>query len=498
MASARRGRIMALTAAFLGWAFDGFEMGLFPLIGKPALQDLLGLSTAASPIVDRWFAVIIAVYLVGAATGGVLFGWLGDKLGRVKAMSLSILTYALFTGFCGFVTEAWQITALRFIASLGMGGEWSLGVALVNELWPGKSRAWTAGVIGAAANVGFLGVALFSLGMLNSMAFLQNLCLSVGLPDSLVQSLFQNGGWRFLMISGAFPALLIFYIRMYVPESGRWEEERAHGSTAHWAAADLKGVLAGAIAALTVIWAWSPLGVSATWAIVITIVGMAIVVWGYLYPVRRYLQRAIKAKALAANQEGIVITRMVQGALLAGVALLGTWGVMHWSASWAYDLTKGDASLHAKEWTQISTSIGAMVVTFFTPIVSEYLGRRLTYMLLCIGALGSALCFYLLHDSFGTSFLIWACISGGMNTSFYGLFPLYFPELFPTSVRATGQGFSYNIGRIIAAIGGLQTGTIKAAFDNDFAQAGAMLSSVYLLGMILIWFCPETKGKQLE
>ena len=90
---------------------------------------------------DQWFGVIMSVFLVGAATGGVVFGWLGDRIGRVRAMSLSIFTYAIFTGLCGFATEAWHIAVLRFIASLGMGGEWALGVALVTELWPDKSRA---------------------------------------------------------------------------------------------------------------------------------------------------------------------------------------------------------------------------------------------------------------------------------------------------------------------------------------------------------------------
>ena len=134
---------MALTAALLGWMFDGFEMGLFPLIGGPALNDLLGPSSAAQA--TQWFGAIIAVFLVGAATGGVFFGWLGDRIGRVRAMALSIFTYAVFTGLCGFATEAWHIAALRFVASLGMGGEWSLGVALVNEIWPNKSRALLAG-----------------------------------------------------------------------------------------------------------------------------------------------------------------------------------------------------------------------------------------------------------------------------------------------------------------------------------------------------------------
>ena len=105
------------------------------------------------------------MFLVGAATGGVFFGWLGDRIGRVRAMSLSIFTYAVFTGLCGFATEAWHIAALRFVASLGMGGEWSLGVALVNEIWPNKSRALIAGLIGAAANVGFLLVGLLSIGL---------------------------------------------------------------------------------------------------------------------------------------------------------------------------------------------------------------------------------------------------------------------------------------------------------------------------------------------
>jgi len=154
-------RQLTLLAAFLGWLFDGFEMGLFPLVGPPALKDLLKGDHALDA--TAWFGCIIAVFLVGAASGGVLFGWLGDKIGRVRAMALSIFTYAIFTGLCGFATEAWHIAVFRFIASLGMGGEWSLGVALVNEIWPDKSRAVTAGLIGAAANVGYLLAAVLSM-----------------------------------------------------------------------------------------------------------------------------------------------------------------------------------------------------------------------------------------------------------------------------------------------------------------------------------------------
>jgi MFS transporter, SHS family, sialic acid transporter len=149
---------MALAAALLGWMFDGAEMGIFSMVGRQAVKDLLSEHLATLPvdgqerIIGLWFGIIIASFLVGAATGGVLFGWLGDRIGRVRAMTLSVLTYALFTGACGLVGEAWQVGVLRFIASLGMGGEWSLGVALVMEVWPNRSRAFMAGLIGAAAN----------------------------------------------------------------------------------------------------------------------------------------------------------------------------------------------------------------------------------------------------------------------------------------------------------------------------------------------------------
>ena len=135
-------------------------LGLFSMVGRQAIRDLMKYGPTMTPDQESelglLFGVVIAVFLVGAATGGVVFGWLGDRIGRVRAMSLSVITYALFTGLCGLVSDPFQLAILRFIASLGMGGEWSLGVALVMEVWPNRSRALMAGLIGAAANVGYL------------------------------------------------------------------------------------------------------------------------------------------------------------------------------------------------------------------------------------------------------------------------------------------------------------------------------------------------------
>ena len=127
------GKWMALAAALLGWMFDGAEMGVFSLVGGKAMEALMpGVQKGER---DLWFNIIMASFLVGAATGGVLFGWLGDRIGRVRAMTLSVLTYALFTGLCGLAQVPWQVTGLRFLSALGMGGEWALGVALVMESW---------------------------------------------------------------------------------------------------------------------------------------------------------------------------------------------------------------------------------------------------------------------------------------------------------------------------------------------------------------------------
>ncbi len=219
-----RGQWLALAAALLGWMFDGFEQGIFGLVSRPALVELLHLREdarlAADPSaseavrkearqrVDRpvgaWNSGITAGFLVGAALGGWLFGWLGDRLGRVRAMVFSVLTYALFTGMAGAALGPWQMAGLRFLAALGMGGEWALGVALVMESWPQSMRPLLAGLIGAAANVGFL-----------LTVPLVQIVESVGMPVAA-------GGWRWALGTCAFPALLTFFLRVFVPESEKW------------------------------------------------------------------------------------------------------------------------------------------------------------------------------------------------------------------------------------------------------------------------------------
>ncbi|HUQ71630.1 MAG TPA: MFS transporter [Planctomycetaceae bacterium] len=512
------GAWMALLAALLGWMFDGAEMGVFSVVGRAAVQNLLHID--GKPSADQeaeigfLFGVIIASFLVGAATGGVVFGWLGDRIGRVRAMSFSILTYALFTGFCGFAQTPLQLGGLRFIASLGMGGEWALGVALVMEVWPNKSRALMAGLIGAAANAGYALVGVIGIGLNSLLSTFEGWMLSAGLSTETVEMLVAFKGWRLMMMLGVLPAILTALIRVFVPESEKWEQEKSKGGTSHWATVDMLGVLIGACGPGLIIYCWAT-STDNMVRLVGTGIGVVIATIGYLYPVFRYLQRE-----RAANPQGLsmrnAIPRMLLGAVLSGVALLGTWGSTQWAPSWSAQLIEktppeqvaalGAIGANPREYTLIMLSIGAIVGTIVAALAGDWLGRRTTYCLMCVGSLISVLGFFQLQSQFGWVFLISSFLVGAISASFYGWLPLYLPELFATRIRATGQGFSFNFGRIISAIGAMQVGALLsvtkgyktlAGVEGGYAVACSFVVFVYFVGLVAIWFGPETRGKPL-
>ena len=402
-----------LIAAFLGWMFDGLEMGLFPLIARPALQDMQiaqGL-VATDAFVGKWMGIATFTFLMGAALGGVVFGWLGDKIGRVKAMALSILCYSLFTGLIYFATEPWHLAAVRFVAALGMGGEWSLGVALVMEVWPEKHRPLMAGIIGAAANVGFALIAV--IGMFFKVT-----------TDS----------WRWVALVGAAPALLTFVIRLFVPESEKWHAAVAASPT--------------------------------------------------------------KTRPLSEILSPPLLKHTVIAIVLSSIALIGTWGSVQWLPLWA-DQLAGAANPTAKAYTGCASAIGAVVGCLLGAWFGGFVTRRVGYFLLCLGSLITCQWLFRGFDSYGTNFLAMTFVVGGLTAAFYGWFPLYLPELFPTRVRATGQGLSYNAGRVLAAIGALQMGSLMQTFDGSYSRAGAIITLIYVVGMLVIWLAPETRGKPL-
>ncbi|MFO0813191.1 MAG: MFS transporter [Gemmatales bacterium] len=513
MISPATGRWLALIAAYLGWLFDGFEMGIFGVVGRSALRSLL--PDGQQGDVDLWFGIITAMFLIGAAAGGVLFGWLGDRIGRVRAMALSVLTYAVLTGGCGLAQSPLQLALLRFFAALGMGGEWALGVALVMEVWnhgaasrlPGVSvRAWLAGIIGSASNLGFALVALLNIGLTTVLADLRSVLEALRVPEWLVETLLANNGWRLLMLLGITPAILTFLIRLFVPESEKWTQEKAAGRTNHWATRDLLGVLLGTASAVAIAFLWMKhLQVPRTWQIIGTAVGLLITGIAYLYPVHSYLQRV----GVAREQKAFLIKRMLLAAVLSGVALIGTWASIQWGVMWVSSASlnplitspSGQKALTfptAVGWTQFWSAFGSVFGCILAAWTGDWIGRRPAYFLICVLALASTLGFYQLNTEYNNTFLVWAFLCGFFAASFYGWIPLYFPELFPTAVRAIGQGFGFNFGRILAAIGALQTGVlITEVFQGSVPKAASVMACVFIVGMIVIWFAPETKGKGL-
>jgi MFS family permease len=213
---------------------------------------------------------------------------------------------------------------------------------------------------------------------------------------------------------------------------------------------------------------------------------------------------------------------MILGACLSGVALLGTWGSVQQAPAYANGLIQKNARVewHTENltampmpdavdsnikrdaqtgagYTQAASALGAVVGTLLAAWLADRMNRRLTYFVLCVGSLAIVPGFYLTQTVVNGTFFPLAFLMGALTASFYGWLPLFLPENFRTTVRATGQGFAFNFGRILAAIGVLQLGRLTALFAGGLPVACASLSAVYLVGMTLIWFTPETKGQPL-
>jgi SHS family sialic acid transporter-like MFS transporter len=472
-----QGKWMAFTAAFLGWMFDGMEMGLFPLVGRPALRELL-MSDAVGQNVDKaigsWFGIIIAAFLLGAAGGGILFGWLGDRIGRVRAMVWSVLCYSVFSGLCAVVNAPWQFMVLRFLAALGMGGEWALGVSLVMEVWPGKSRPVLAGLIGAAANVGFLLVGFLGLGLARFMIGVQGF-LAAFLPQGWVDALMANNGWRLLCIIGAVPALLTFFIRLFVPESERWKHATKTSPKTH-----VRDIFAPGILRHTVLGA--------------CLAGLALLgTWGSVQWIPAWTGKLLddeeKAKAAAASQKAD--TAATPDSVTAEKPAKDE------KARKEEESRKKSRKAEAMSWAQIWMSVGAIIGPLIVALLAERFNRRRAYFGLCIASFAVCQFMFRSPQSYGGVFLFLSFLANGLTASFYGWLPLYLPELFPTRMRATGSGFSFNIGRVFAASGTLVSGQLLGAFDGDYARMCSWITLIYIVGMIIIWLGPETKGKPL-
>ena len=193
-------------AAWLGWLFDGLDMHLYTIVAAPFIASLVHAASATDPIVKEKSSWIQASFLIGWALGGAFFGRLGDKLGRSRALSLTILTYAVFTGLSSVAQTWWQLLIFRFIAALGIGGEWAVGSALLSETWPKRWRGWIAAILQTGVNLGVL--------------------------LATVTTYIMAGHERYVFLVGILPALLVFWIRRHVPEPEEWTKAKREAKEA--------------------------------------------------------------------------------------------------------------------------------------------------------------------------------------------------------------------------------------------------------------------------
>ena len=204
----------------LGWLFDTMDQQLFNLARRPAIIDLLKVSAsdpAASGKIAEYAGYVTTIFILGWASGGVLFGILGDRIGRAKTMILTILFYSLFTGLSVLSTSVWDFSVYRFLTGLGVGGQFAVGVALVAEVMPNRARPYALGWVQALSAIG------------NMMAAVAGIVLG-----QLEQAGAIGSAWRMMFVIGALPAFLAILVFKRLKEPEQWlqarREKKALGS----------------------------------------------------------------------------------------------------------------------------------------------------------------------------------------------------------------------------------------------------------------------------
>ncbi|MBK7840653.1 MAG: MFS transporter [Candidatus Obscuribacter sp.] len=188
----------AFAATWLGGVFDGMDSSIFAIVLYPCLCELL--HTKSHVIAGQFGSYIVAMFMVGWAIGAVFFGWLADRIGRAKTLTITILLYALFTGLCAVVDNGWQLGLFRLLVGAGIGGEMGIGAVLLSECWPKKTRVYALSALATSLGVGYI------------------------ITDWLNIAL--KGDWRMLFLVGVVPAFLTVYMRLKLKDSDHFHEEQ--------------------------------------------------------------------------------------------------------------------------------------------------------------------------------------------------------------------------------------------------------------------------------
>ena len=472
-----------LTVAALGWLFDCLDQQLFILARPAAMRDLVKETTQLTgKDLDhaRRFAADIAtsIFIAGWATGGLFFGMLGDRWGRAKTMVITILLYSLCTGLSAFAVGPWDFCFYRFLTGLGVGGEFAVGVALVAEVMPDSARARSLGLLQALSAVGNVTAALINLG------------LGLAEEQGLVES-----PWRIMFLIGAVPALLALVVRYRLKEPDRWKQQAHEGVVKKQLGSYgelFRDPLLRKHALLGLLLGCS--GIIGLWSV------------GFFTPdLIRVVQRkgvtetVLKEQALSAEDEA-------GKARLAAVQLAMTdpnlKAKLDEAGQGLFKQVEQTVNGRLAAWgsyTAIATNVGAFLGMFGFGALAQRIGRKPTFALGFVAAfISTASVFWFLKDMWQ----VWVMvpIMGFCQLSLFAGYAIYFPELFPTRLRSTGTSFCYNVGRFVAALGPLVKTFLEGLFKDTpepLRYAGVTMCGVFLVGLLVLPFLPETRGKPL-
>ena len=505
-----------LVVAAMGWLLDCMDQQLFNLARAPAIRELLTRQNGTPPgpaLVGEYAGYATALFLIGWATGGLVFGMLGDRWGRAKTMMVTILMYSGCTGLSALSQYFWDFALYRFITGLGVGGEFAVGVALVAEVMPERARPYALSLLQALSTVGNISAAVTSmtLGRLET--------------SGVLGSFYHLSAWRWMFIVGAFPALLVVIVRRGLKEPESWvklasqpESRKKLGDygelfgNPNWRT---PAAVAGILLAMGILLAF--LGPQ-SWS-------------GHdVFPGFSQLKLVVTGFAAAALLAGLWCVyggggdttyrhRAMVGLVLALAGVIGVWGI----AFFSFDLVRSVLVSKLKAegltgpaldgaltyWAGITSmvqNLGAFFGVYGFGLVAQRFGRRPAFAIsFTLAMLSVSSTFWFLRD-FKHIFLLVPLMGFGTLAAFGG-YAIYFPELFPTRLRSTGTSFCYNVGRFVAASGpallGLLTGVIYKGTATvadpslPLRYAGVTMCAVYLIGLAVLPFAPETLGKPL-
>ena len=427
--------------ASLAWLFDCLDQQLFILARGKAMEALL----PPGWDLKLYGGYATSIFVAGWAMGGLIFGSLGDRFGRAKMLTLTVLIYSVCTGLSAFSTGWADFAAYRFLTGLGVGGVFGLAVALVADTLPDRSRAGALGMLQALSAVGNVtaGVVSMFIGSLESRGVIP-----------------AGRGCTYMFLVGAIPAFLCVFIQMRLKEPEKWVKAREAGRIA--------GVKFGSYTALLGDPRWRSPALLGMLLCVSGVIGL----WGIGFFSPELVGDVIKASLI---KEG------VPEAEIAG---------------------------RQQFWIGVNSivqNLGAFVGMLFFTRMAQSMGRKPAFAIGYVAALVVTVAYFQLFNGRGD---IWmSAIMGACQLGLFAGFAIYLPELFPTSLRSTGTSFCYNVGRFLAASGPFTMGSLQAALkagaDTPEAKLAAFrnacyyMSCVFLLGLVALAFLPETKGRPL-